>query len=74
MRGEHCLNTRCFLSDAASAKGGGLSATLFEELMERDGGGLGSSYGPFSGDDDKAELLRTAREALSSEGETDGNG
>ena len=47
---------------------------LFEELMERDGGGLGSSYGPFSGDDDKAELLRTAREALTSEGETDGNG
>jgi hypothetical protein len=62
-----------FFADAASEKGGGLSATLFEELMERDGGGLGSSYGPFNGDDDKAELLKTAHEALSSDGEMDGN-
>lgn len=61
-------------ADAASEKGGGLSSTLFEELMERDGGGLGSSYGLFSGDDDKAELLKSAWEALSSGGETDGNG
>jgi hypothetical protein len=72
-RGALSENATVSFADAASEKGGGLSATLFEELMERDGGGLGSSYGPFSGDDDKAELLRTAREALSSEGETDGN-
>ncbi|KAL2613157.1 hypothetical protein R1flu_024849 [Riccia fluitans] len=42
MAGDHQQLPPTVLSEDVDDKGGGLEATLFEELMERDGGGLGT--------------------------------
>ncbi|KAL3679941.1 hypothetical protein R1sor_022897 [Riccia sorocarpa] len=42
MAGDHQQLPPTVLSDDVDDKGGGLGAILFEELMERDGGGLGT--------------------------------
>ncbi|CAM6105860.1 unnamed protein product [Calypogeia fissa] len=58
MAGDHQQLPPTVLSEDVDDTGGGLKATLFEELMERDGGGLGTRIDSFVTND---ELWESAK-------------